>query len=112
MGGQRVVAATLAVDQPVRHHEWVDLDDHAGILFNPELHVGSLREALVVSFTKPVLSVPLTTLSLQLGRALYGDDPTGTLVTHVALHAAAAIRARLPFLRGEVPSGASAAPAR
>jgi hypothetical protein len=88
-----IAGVTLAIYSPVRHHAYVDLDDYAGILFNPALRVASLREALVVSFTTPVLSswVPLTTLSLQLDRALYGDDPTGTLLTNVALHVGAAL---------------------
>jgi hypothetical protein len=96
-----IVGVTLAIYLPVRHHEFVDLDDYAGILLNPDLRVSSLREALVVSFTKPVLSswVPLTTLSLQLDRALYGDDPTGTLLTNVALHVTAALLLFHAFVR-------------
>ena len=91
--GVAIALATLAVYAPVRHHEYVDLDDYAGILLNPDLQVHSLREALVVSFTRPVVSswVPLSTLSLQLDRALYGEDPTGTLLTNVALHVAASL---------------------
>ena len=91
--GVAIAAATVAVYAPVRHHAYVDLDDYAGILLNPDLQVHSLREALVVSFTRPVVSswVPLTTLSLQLDRALHGEDPTGTLLTNVALHVAAAL---------------------
>ena len=91
--GVAIAAATLLVYAPVRHHRYVDLDDYAGILLNPDLHVRSLREALVVSFTRPVVSswVPLTTLSLQLDRALHGENPTGTLLTNVALHVAAAL---------------------
>lgn len=88
-----ILAATVAVYLPVRHHEYVDLDDYAGILLNPDMRVSSLPEALVVSFTKPLISIwaPLTLLSLQLDRALYGDDPSGTLATNVALHAATAL---------------------
>ncbi|HVN37033.1 MAG TPA: hypothetical protein VMW19_02535 [Myxococcota bacterium] len=111
--GGAIALATFAVYAPVRHHEYVDLDDYAGILLNPDLQVHSLREALVVSFKRPVVSssVPLTTLSLQLDRALYGDDPTGTLLTHAALNVATALQLvhvftrrgdsrRLPALRG------------
>jgi tetratricopeptide (TPR) repeat protein len=91
--GLAIALATIWVYAPVRHHEYVDLDDYAGILLNPDLQVHSLREALVVSFTRPVVSswVPLATLSLQLDRALYGEDPTGTLVTNVLLHVATAL---------------------
>ncbi len=72
------------------HHEFVDLDDYAGILTNQELEVSSLTEAVVVAFTRPLLSiwVPLTMLSLELDRALYGAQPAGYLLTNVALHLA------------------------
>lgn len=88
-----ILAATLAVYHPVRHHEFVDFDDYAGILFNRDLQVASPLEALVVAFTRPMLSIwtPLTLLSLQLDRALYGPEPAGYLLTNVALHAAAAL---------------------
>lgn len=72
----------------MRHHEFVDLDDYAGILKNPDLEVSSLSEALVVAFTRPLISiwVPLTMLSLELDRALYGSQAGGYLLTNVALH--------------------------
>src|SRR5262245_24721010 len=35
--------------------------------------------------------IPLTTLSLQLDRALFGGRPAGTLLGNAALHAAAAV---------------------
>jgi len=99
--GLALVALVVAIYHPVRHHAFVDLDDDAGILFNPDLRVGSVGEALVVSFTKPLISMwaPLTLLSWQLDHALYGDAPAGYLLTNVALHAAAALLCFLAFAR-------------
>ena len=91
--GLAIVALTLAIYHPVRHHEFVDLDDYAGILFNPDLRAASPLEAVVAAFSKPLISIwtPLTVLSWQLDHALYGDAPAGYLLTNVALHAAAAL---------------------
>ena len=41
--GLAILAATVAVYHPVRHHAFVDLDDYAGIVLDPDLHVASLR---------------------------------------------------------------------
>src|SRR5262245_32612284 len=96
-----LVALVAAIYHPVRHHAFVDLDDDPGILFNPDLRVASLGEALVVAFTKPLISIwtPLTLLSWQLDYALYGVTPAGYLLTNVALHAAAAVLCFLAFAR-------------
>ena len=90
--GLAILAATVAVYQPVRDHSFVDLDDYAGILFNPDLRVDSPAQAVIVAFTKPLISMwaPLTLLSWQLDHALYGDAPAGYLLANVAQHAAAA----------------------
>jgi len=105
-----LVVATLAVYWPVRHHEFVDLDDYAGILWNPDLRVGSLTEAIRVAFTKPLLSiwVPLTMLSLELDRALYGEAPARYLLTNVALHVASALLLLHVLWRMTGSTGASA----
>jgi tetratricopeptide (TPR) repeat protein len=99
--GLALVALVAWIYHPVRHHAFVDLDDYAGILLNPDLQVGSLGQALVVAFTKPLISIwtPLTLLSWQLDRALYGDAPAGYLLTNVALHAAAAVLCFLALAR-------------
>jgi hypothetical protein len=91
--GAALLAATAVVYAPVAGHEFVDLDDWAGILWNPDLRVGSLGEALWVAFTRAQVSMwaPLTTLTLQLDWALYGSDPTGYLLTNVVLHATSSL---------------------
>jgi tetratricopeptide (TPR) repeat protein len=85
-----LVAACFAVYAEVRHHEFVDYDDYKGILHRQELEVASLREALAVALSPHHANwVPLSTLSHQLDRRLYGVAPAGHLLTNVALHALA-----------------------
>jgi len=88
-----LVAATLAVYAPVRHHEFVDFDDHPYILHNPDVRAGLTVEGAVRAFTTPVHAywIPLTWLSFQAGSELHGMEPAGFLLTNVALHAAAAV---------------------
>jgi len=88
--GAALVVATALLYSPVSGHEFVDLDDWAGILWNPDLRVSSIGEALRIAFTRAQIATlwaPLTTLSLQLDWFLHGPDPTGYLLTNVALHA-------------------------
>ncbi len=88
-----LVAATAAVYQDVRRHDFVDLDDLPYVLENRDLRVSSPVEALRVAFTSTsqVNWTPLTVLSLQVDRALYGDRAPGYLLGNVALHAASAV---------------------
>ena len=100
--GAALLAATAVVYAPVSGHEFVDLDDWAGILWNPDLRVSSLGEALRIAFTTTQIATlwaPLTTLSLQLDWALYGSDPTGYLLTNVVLHAASSLLLFVACLR-------------
>jgi hypothetical protein len=85
----------------VRGHEFVDLDDWGGILWNPDLRVSSLGEALRLAFTRAHVSMwaPLTTLSLQLDWALHGPEPAGFLLTNAALHAATSLLLLLALAR-------------
>jgi tetratricopeptide (TPR) repeat protein len=87
------VALTLAVFLQVRRHEFVDFDDETHIVRNPSLRASSPGAALLTAFTDTSLDswMPLTVLSLQLDRALYGAEPRGYLLTNVALHALAAV---------------------
>ena len=88
-----LVVATFAAYQDVRGHDFVDLDDWSGIVQNPDLRVEGAGEALTTAFTTTLRAnwVPLTVLSLQLDRRLFAGEPRGTLLTNVALHAAAAV---------------------
>lgn len=96
-----LVVASAAVYQDVRHHDFVDLDDLPYVLENRDLRVSSLAEAVGVAFrsTSQVNWTPLTLLSLQLDRALYGDRAPGYLAVNVALHAASAALLFLALLR-------------
>jgi tetratricopeptide (TPR) repeat protein len=88
-----LVAATFLVFFEVREHRFVDFDDLAGIVENPDLRVASPLEAVQTAFRTRLLGnwIPLTVLSLQADRALYGENPAGYLLTNVALHAASAV---------------------
>jgi tetratricopeptide (TPR) repeat protein len=105
-----LVVATAAVYQDVRRHDFVDLDDFPYVLENRDLRVSSLAEALRVAFrsTSQVNWTPLTVLSLQADRALYGDEAPGYLLGNVALHAASAALLFLALLRLTGNAGPSA----
>jgi len=89
--GLGIVALTLAVFLQVRHHEFVDFDDLFYVVHNESLRVSTPAEALRTAFTTTSLNswIPLTVLSFQLDRALYGAEPAGYLLTNVGLHAVA-----------------------
>jgi Flp pilus assembly protein TadD len=84
-----LAAATFFVFFEVRDHDFVDYDDPAYILDNPNFHTGPSLEAAIRAFTTPHETnwIPLTWISLQIDYALYGADPTGYHLTNVALHA-------------------------
>jgi tetratricopeptide (TPR) repeat protein len=88
-----LVVATFAAYQDVRSHDFVDFDDWSGIVANPDLRVEDAGEALRTAFTTTLRAnwIPATVLSLQLDHRLFGGAPRGTLLTNVALHAAAAV---------------------
>ena len=88
-----LVALLLAVFLPVRHFEFVNLDDGINVVHNPNLDAGLDPERLVRAFTTPVLGnlVPLTQLSYHLDHALYAKDPAGYHATNLALHALATL---------------------
>ena len=87
-----LVAATLGAYQGVRTHGFVDVDDLPYVVHNPDLDVASPLEGIRVAFqsTSQVNWTPLTVLSLQLDRSLYGQWAPGYALTSVLLHAASA----------------------
>jgi tetratricopeptide (TPR) repeat protein len=105
-----LAVATLAVYLPVRGHEFVDYDDLQVIVWNENLRPASLREAFALAFGTTLNAnwIPLTTLSLQLDRALWSERPAGTLLGNVALHAAAAVAFFLALARLTGAAGRSA----
>jgi hypothetical protein len=96
-----LVAATFAVYQEVRHHDFVDLDDKAYVVDNQDLRVSSPGEALRVALTSTsqVNWTPLTVLSLQADRAVHGGTAPGYLMVNLALHAASAVLLFIALLR-------------
>jgi tetratricopeptide (TPR) repeat protein len=96
-----LVALTAWVFLPVREHGFVDYDDFLYIVHNPVIVPGLGVDSAVAAFQEPVQASwhPLTTLSLQLDRTLWGDGPTGVLLTNVALHALATLLLYLAMVR-------------
>jgi Flp pilus assembly protein TadD len=96
-----LVVATFAVYLRVLGHDFVDYDDLQVIVWNENLRPGSLREAVTLAFGTTLNAnwIPLTTLSLQLDRALFGERAAGFLLVNAALHAAAAVALFLALAR-------------
>src|SRR5262249_1226584 len=88
-----VFALTVVVFAPVRHHDFLQYDDNIYVTDNPHLkkHVLDL-EGLRWPFVETYETnwIPLTWLSIEVDRALFGFDPGGYHATNVALHAASA----------------------
>ena len=76
-------------------------DDFLYIVHNPVIVPGLGVDSAVAAFGDPAQATwhPLTTLSLQLDRTLWGDGPTGVLLTNVALHALATLLLYLAMVR-------------
>jgi hypothetical protein len=102
--------ATFLLYAPVREHGFVDLDDINAIVANPDLRVASASDALTTAVRATLNAnwIPVTVLSLQIDRALWGDEPTGFHLTNVALHAACSVVLFLALLRLTGAAGRSA----
>jgi len=87
-----IALLVAAVYAPVAEHEFVDYDDPVYFIENPNLdgHFG-LDDAIGAFRPYAALWVPVTWISIAIDNALYGADPTGTLVTNAALHAVASV---------------------
>ena len=105
-----LVVATFAVYGQVLGHEFVDYDDLQVIVWNENLRPASPADALARAFATTLNAnwIPLTTLSLQLDRALWGARPGPTLLANAALHAAAAVALFLALARLSGAVGRSA----
>src|SRR5215813_10292309 len=88
-----VFALTVVVFAQVRHHDFLQYDDNIYVTDNPHLkkHVLDL-EGLRWPFVETYETnwIPLTWLSIEVDRALFGFDPGAYHATNVALHAASA----------------------
>jgi tetratricopeptide (TPR) repeat protein len=84
-----IAALVAVIYAPLRDHEYLDYDDMAYLVWNPDVAPSSLGGALANAFSKPLASgwVPLTALTHQLDRALWGNDASGPLLENALLHA-------------------------
>jgi tetratricopeptide (TPR) repeat protein len=86
--GGLLVLLTLIVFFPTLEHPFVAYDDVADILEHPQVRAGLTLESAAQAFTTPVGAhwYPLTVLSLQLDRELWGDRAAGYHLTNLVLH--------------------------
>jgi tetratricopeptide (TPR) repeat protein len=96
-----LVALVAVIYAPVRHHPYLDYDDMANLVWNPDMEPASLGQALAIAFQRPLASgwVPLSMLTHQLDRALWGRDASGALLLNAALHALGSVLLLLAFHR-------------
>jgi len=88
-----LVAATLAVYNPIVHNQFIDFDDSAYILKNPPVQSGLTWDTVKWSFTTFHAGYwhPLTWLSHALDCQVFHLNPTGHHYTNLLLHAANAV---------------------
>ena len=87
-----LVVLTLYLYLPVQNHEFIDYDDPLYVVDNPMLDEPLSPDSLVEAFYPYETNwIPVTWISLQLDSALWGREPTGYLLTNVALHAMSAV---------------------
>jgi hypothetical protein len=106
-----LVVALVVVYWPVRHADYLTLDDTAYVTENPYVRAGftapGVRHALFGS--RAGLWMPLAFLSHMVDVELFGLDPTGPHLVNVGLHAANAVLLLLLLVRATGAFGASAA---
>src|SRR5271166_3475540 len=88
-----LVAATLAFYNPIIHNQFIDFDDSAYILQNPQVQSGLTWDTLKWSFTtfREGNWHPLTWLSHALDCQLFHLNPAGHHYINLLLHAANAL---------------------
>ena len=88
-----LVAVTLALYAPVRHHEFLNYDDPEYVSANPIVRRGLTTEGVRWALTSRHQATwhPLTSLSHLLDVTLFGLDPGAHLLVNVVLHGLAAV---------------------
>jgi len=83
-----LVLATIIAFEPVRHNEFIGLDDDLYIVDNSHVKAGLTREGFVWAFTTAHAFNwhPLTWMSHMLDCEFYGLDPVGHHFTNVLFH--------------------------
>ena len=104
-----LVAATLAFYNPIVHNQFIDLDDTAYILKNPQVQAGLTWSTVKWSLTtfKEGIWHPLTWCSHALDCQLFHLNPLGHHYTNLLLHAANAVLLFLLLRRATGYIGAS-----
>ena len=84
-----IAALVAVIYAPVRHHEYLDYDDMAYLVWSPTMAPGSIRHSLASAIKRPWASswIPVTVLSHQLDRAVWGREAGVALLENAALHA-------------------------
>jgi Flp pilus assembly protein TadD len=88
-----LVAATLALYNPVNRHPFVNYDDDRYVIDNPHVHNGLGWDTIAWAFTSTEQANwhPLTWLSHALDYRFFGQNPTGHHFTSLLIHAANAV---------------------
>jgi hypothetical protein len=96
-----LVVATILIYAPVRHADFLSIDDTTYITENPYVRAGltgpGLRHAFLAS--RGALWMPLAFVSHMIDVELFGLDPTGPHLVNIALHAVNAILLLLLLVR-------------
>jgi tetratricopeptide (TPR) repeat protein len=85
-----LVAAIAIAYEPMRHSDFVELDDNKYVTENPNVTGGITRDSVIWAFTKTYASNwhPLTWLSHMADCEIYGLNPAGHHITNVLIHIA------------------------
>jgi len=85
-----LVAMTFAAYEPIRHNDFVRLDDYVYVAENPNVTGGITLKSVIWAFTKTHTANwhPLTWLSHMLDCEIYGLNPLGHHITNVLIHTA------------------------
>jgi tetratricopeptide (TPR) repeat protein len=88
--GVVLIVFSVIAYEPVRHNDFVNLDDESYVSKNPQVKAGVTKESIVWAFTTLHKSNwhPLTWLSHMLDCQFFGVNPLWHHVTNVILHVA------------------------
>jgi tetratricopeptide (TPR) repeat protein len=86
--GPLLVSLTLAVFFPILSHGFVSYDDFEDVVWHPQVRPGLTLESVGAAFSTPYRSTwhPLTVISLQIDREIWGEGAGGYHLTNLLLH--------------------------
>lgn len=105
-----LLVATVIAFAPVRHHDFVSVDDHIYVTDNPRVLAGLAWSSIAWAFTTSYANFwhPLTWLSLMLDVEMFGASPGALHVTNLVLHLASVFVLFLALVRMTGAVGRSA----